>query len=293
MRQVRGVAVKKTIASKQQSCLYTGWVQHRRFRPREHKFRFPLYMVYLDLDEIETLFEESVWWSTRRFALARFRREDYHGDPAIPLATAVRETIAERSGHRVTGPIRMLTHLRYFGYCFNPVTFYYCYDAADTKVEAILAEVTNTPWKERHAYVLTPGQDIGDDHLRRYRLPKAFHVSPFMDMDHLYDWRFAEPGRELTVYFQNLKPVGNQDGQGTERFFDATLSLKRQPLTAKSLSRAGLRYPLMTLQVVAAIHWQALRLFLKRVPFYKHPKKMHRAQSSTAGANREKAENLS
>jgi len=247
----------------QASALYTGVVRHRRFQPRAHAFEYNLFMLYLDLSEIDQLFPESVLWSTKRFALARFNRRDYLGDAALSLDEAVRDRIDIHTGSRPTGPIRMLTHARYFGHCFNPVTFYYCFDQSGDTVETIIAEITNTPWKERHAYVLTPDQDIGERQ-HRYRFAKDFHVSPFMPMAQNYDWRFSHPGGRLSAHFENY-----QDG---EKRFDATLMLERQALTAASLRKAVIGYPLMTIKVVAAIHWQALKLYLKRVPFFAHPK---------------------
>ena len=140
------------------SCIYNGWVRHRRYEPTGHEFRYRLFMMYLDLAELPQLFDRYWCWSTRRAALARFQREDYHGDAAKPLDEAVRDSVARVTGRRPSGPIRVLTHLRYFGYIFNPVTFYYCFDESGTQVETILAEITNTPWKERHAYALPCSQ---------------------------------------------------------------------------------------------------------------------------------------
>ena len=162
---------------------------------------------------------------------------------------------------RPAGPIRLLTHLRYFGHCFNPVSFYYCFDAADQRVETIVAEITNTPWAERHSYVLDASQSGGP--IKRFAFDKDFHVSPFMPMDMQYDWRFNEPARHLFVHLQNFR-------EG-EAVFDATLSMKVRPLTAAALVGLLLGFPFMTVKVVAAIHWQALKLWLKRTPVYDHP----------------------
>ena len=235
------------------SCLYTGWVRHRRHAPRPHAFRYPLFMVYLDLAELERAFAGRWLWSARRPAPARFRREDHFGDAQMPLDEAVRELVRAQTGRRPGGPIRLLTHLRYFGYVFNPVSFFYCYDEAGERVDAVVAEVNNTPWGERHCYVIAGLTG---------RSEKAMHVSPFMPMDLRYDWRFAAPGARLGVHMR-LTRAG-------EPVFDATLALAREPIGNGVL----VRFPLMTAKVVAAIHWEALKLWLKRVPFHTHPAKV-------------------
>jgi hypothetical protein len=215
-------------------------------------------MAWLDLAELDEVFRDRWFWSARRPALAWFRRADYLGDPAVSLAEAVRDRVATETGVRPSGPIRLLTHLRMFGYCFNPVSFYYCYDAAGAKVQTIVAQITNTPWNERHAYVLPAGGGA-----LRFRFGKAFHVSPFLPMALQYDWHFSAPGPRLAVHMRNLDHGA--------KVFDATLDLERREIGAASLAGALARFPLMTLQVVTAIYWQAFRLWTRRTPFYAHP----------------------
>lgn len=249
------------------SAIYEGKVRHRRFTPVQNVFQYRLFLMYVDLLELPDLFKGRWLWSGLKANFAYLRRRDHLGDPLVPLDRSVRDFVEKETGKRPSGPIRLLTHFRYFGHCFNPVSFYFCYDEGNRRVETIVAEVHNTPWGEEHCYVL---EDSMNEHpspqWRRYRFPKAFHVSPFMEMEINYDWRFKMPGENLQVHITNMTPGGR-------RRFDATLSIRRREISPTALARCLLLYPLMTVKVVAMIYWQALRLLVKGAPIHIHPAK--------------------
>ncbi len=251
------------------SCLYVGRVYHRRFRPIEHRFRYGLGVVYLDLEELPGLLRSRLPLYAARFSPGSFCREDHLGDPAVPLDAAVRDLVEADTGRRPEGPVRLLTQLRRFGYYFSPLNLYYCF-GRDDSVEAIVAEVSNTPWLESHCYVLWQGNRAGQGGQMRFHHRKEFHVSPFLEMDFDSRWQLNAPGKNLTVSLAN-----HRDQQ---REFVASMVLQQRPLTRREIVGSWLRYPWMTAQVVLAIYYQALRLWMKKCPFYPHPSQQARAQ---------------
>lgn len=242
------------------SSLYHGQVRHTRYKPRRHAFRYRLFQFYLDLDELPEVLDRIWFCSSRRAAPVRFRRSDHLGPRELPLKAAVKQKIRELGGPEVDGRVCLLTNLRHFGYGFNPVSFYFCFDR-DERPRAVLAEVNNTPWGEQHCYLVPHSAEQPD--LRPLQ-KKEFHVSPFMDLDMHYRWAISDPRDRLTIHIENLR-----DG---ERLFDAALALRREPLTAKNLARMMVSFPFMTLKVIGAIYLEALRLWLKKVPFHPHTK---------------------
>jgi uncharacterized protein len=240
------------------SCIYEGIIRHRRVEP-QREFSHRLALAYLDLEELPRLLDGRL--VSTRPGLVRFLRQDYLGDPAVPLDRAVRALVSERTGARPAGPIRLLTHPRSFGHSFNPVSFYYCFEPSGDRVQAVVAEVTNTPWGERHAYVL--GSAAASGRAMEAQLEKAMHVSPFMGMDHRYHIRASTPGRTLSVH------IGSSRAGTT--VFDATLSLHRRELTRASMARTTVRYPFATLRVLALIYAHALGLKLAGAPVHPHP----------------------
>ncbi|MBN2241864.1 MAG: DUF1365 domain-containing protein [Acidobacteria bacterium] len=245
------------------SSIYTGRVRHRRIKPAAHIFQYRLYMLYLDLDELPSILKSGIGLSHSRFSPASFRRGDHIGDPGVPLIASVREHIKTHTGQPCSGPVRLLTQVRSFGYYFSPLNLYYCFDTNGSDVACILAEVTNTPWLEKHWYVLWEKNRTGPPGRLHFRHPKNFHVSPFMRMDAEYEWDCSNPDSRLTVSIAD-----SVDG---ERIFDVDMVLERKDLTRATLHSTLARYPAMSLRITQAIYWQALHLWRKGCLFYGHP----------------------
>lgn len=245
------------------SALYEGEVIHRRMTPSPHAFRYRIAQLYIDFDELDELLRHRWLFSRDRSNVAALRRRDFLAPDTLWIPDAVRARIERATGVRPSGPVRMLAHWRYFGYVFNPVTFYYVFADDGTTLTHVVAEITNTPWRERHAYVLgmEQAQRVGEVH--RWSFAKSFHVSPFLPMDCDYRWALNAPSDVLRVHM-DVERHG-------EKSFDATLRLDRRPLTSAAFARVLWRFPLMTAQVTTAIYWQALKLWIRGTPFHAHP----------------------
>jgi len=270
------------------SCIYEGVVSHQRHQPHRHGFSYKVAMLYLDLSELDAVFSKSRFWGYSRWSPAAFRREKYFGNPNMELEQCVKAKVKAELGFLPSGSVRLLTNLSYFGYLTNPISCYYCFEQApggDEALAALLLDVTNTPWGESHAYVLDMRSSDRESEQRPAKhFAKAMHVSPFMPMEMVYAWWGCTPDEDLYYRISNYwvddqfhedGPPGvkqNSPADKTKPFFVASVNFKRRALTARSMRQLLLRYPFMTLQVTVGIYWQALRLLIKRVGLFKHPR---------------------
>lgn len=247
-----------------ESAIYSGTLRHRRFEPRRHEFTYRIFMAMLDIDRIPALMQVSPFTSYNRLNWASFEDRDHFGDPRLRLRDRLKADAQAQGLQLPEGPIFLLTHLRYLGYNFNPISIFYCY-GREGNLESILAEVNST-FGESHNYWLSGANSVPGSNAHTYRCPKLMHVSPFMPMELDYRFVLPPPGDRLVAHMNTLA--------GEHSAFDATLTLERLPWTAKSLHRALLQFPWMTAKVTAAIHWQALKLYVKRVPVFTHPNRI-------------------
>ena len=274
--------MKGSLKNQCASGIFKGQIRHRRFQPRSHAFTYPIFMLYLDLDELPELFAKKWYCSFSGFNLVRFKRGDFLSPKEPSLKKAVINKVADNVSSdlaRSICSVRALMHLRYLNVVFNPVVFYYCFDA-DQQLVAIVAEITNTPWDERHAYVLPVGDHYtgntkyslkGKDK-HQFEFQKRFHVSPFNPMNMDYRWVFSLPNEKLFAHMDNF--MQSTDSQtiteSDSKHFDATLVMERFDFD-KNLAKTLIQYPFMTVKVVIGIYWQALMLKLKGIPFHDHP----------------------
>ena len=251
--------------------LYTGTVRHRRFLPRRHEFTYPVFMAFLDVDQLAALCSVSRLLGCNRFAWAAYDDRDHVGSANLPLRERLKAS-AEAAGYRFpNGKVFLLANLRFWGYCFNPVSYLYACNP-DGTLALLGAEVMNTPWKERVLYWMDPTEGLRSKGFLAFDVAKAMHVSPFFPMDLQYRWAFSEPGEELSVRMALH--------HGKELVFDADLELEARAWTAREIRRTLLAFPFHTLKVITAIHWEALKLWLKRVPIHTHPAKSTAAAGS-------------
>jgi hypothetical protein len=223
-------------------------------------------MAFMDIDRIPELMKISPFASYNRFNWATFAERDHFGDASQILRQRLTSDAAEQGIALDGGPVFLLTHLRYLGYNFNPISLFYCY-GRDGRLQTVLAEVNST-FGESHNYWLTEANRTSGDQRHSYRCQKEMHVSPFMGMNLDYTFALTQPGETLVAHMETVEHVENN--AGGHSFFDATLSLRRYPWSASALHGALIAHPWMTAKVIYAIHWQALRLYLKKAPVYSY-----------------------
>ena len=261
------------------SAIYEGTVRHRRNSPKVHQFDFRFFMLLLDLDELDTVFRWQPFWSVNRWGLCRFKSKHHLKEFSATgnLRERVIAALTANDIEKEIGPIRLLTQLSYFGYTMNPVSFFYCYNLTGDKIEAVIVEVNNTPWGEQHLYVIRSDQLTSNSTIRSADVRKEFHVSPFFDLEMNYRMAFSAPGKTLAVKIENhsfgTKSPDCKANQATFKYLEVTMKLRRKELNGWSLNGLLVRYPAISFQVVAGIYWQALKLYLKKIPFVAHPSK--------------------
>lgn len=245
------------------SALYSGTVGHCRYVPSLHRFKYSIFLFALDLDELATLPSLGLWFKVGSKALMSFHPEDYLTQQSTLTSRHVWNKVLDLGGVDYQGKVIFLGQVRCLGVYFSPVNFYYCYDT-EKVLRYLVAEVSNTPWNERYYYLI-------DAQSQQVPIPKTFHVSPFMNLDMVYQWRFSDLNPVLTLHIENQKV--DETTQTSTKLFDATLVLQRKPLSVNQLRYEWLRIPAMTIKTVTAIYWQALKLWLKRIPYVPYSRK--------------------
>lgn len=248
------------------SGIYKGWVGHRRFSPKKHSFKYEMFLLAIDLDELPHLSKIGPWFKSNKFAPLSLKASDYLSHQAQLSKQHVWEKIQSLGAKQEPARVMFIGQLRCFGLYFSPINLYYCFDENDALL-SMLAEVSNTPWNERHYYLIPVNQQDEKNSSQKMISEKAFHVSPFMDLNMQYQWLIKKPAEQLKLHIQN-----NHLTSG-EKLFDANLTMQRMDFTNQNLRRCLADIPMMTLKTLWGIYWQAMKLFIKGVPYVAHAKK--------------------
>ena len=255
--------------------LFKGTVTHTRTSPIAHQFQYSFFQIWLDVERPELIDNISPFWSSKKHNLVRFNRHHYlpnNDNKTQSLHQSICKKIQQQTNKHFQGKAYLLANLSYWGYCYNPVSFYFCYNP-NGKLEFILSEIHNTPWGERFTYVHDISSSVNKTSSQRenkandklqFKFDKQFHVSPFMPMDLQYDWQFQTAKNKILISM-NLH-------QKEQSIFNATLNLQGEELSSYQANKLPFNYPFMCFKVLFSIYWNALRLWFKGVTFFDHPK---------------------
>lgn len=250
--------------------IFEGHVRHRRFLPKQHQFSYSLFMFCFDIANINHTFRLIKQISVEKFNWFSFKRKNYLNESTILLDEYARQLVMNQYGVYPKGKIYLLTQLSCLGHCFNPISVYFILDETNQQLDYLMLEVTNTPWGERHYYILKHSTKPKDN-IYTYQFQKKLHVSPFMSMNYTYQLNLKLTNKQIILHMEN-----HTDGK---KDFDATLTLSAQPNTP--FKKIAWRYPFITFKITAAIYWQALRLWMKGIPFHSHPKTKKRTSNGS------------